>query len=433
MRRTVLAWIAVISLGLACGALEGARRPRYGGTLRLALRAQVRNLDPSDLAVEPLEAAAKEKVVRQVFETLVRLDEAGRPQPQLAREWTHDEVKKQWLFLPRAGVEFHNGVPWSPAPGSLAYPDDVPLDQLLRELARPQNAITLRASDGTLLGTGPFRVAEFQPGKLVKLTAHESYWGGRAFLDAVEVRMARSYAEQALDLELGQVDVVELPVTGVRRARQRGDPVATSAPLEIVALVIDRTKPPTEAVREALALTLDRPAIQGVLLQRMGEPSAALLAQWLSGYAFAFPVDRDIAKARQLAAGAPLVPFRYDRTDPVLRPVAERIALDASEAGLRLAAGAGEGGVRLTTWRITSTEPREALIELGRFAGSAPPKRGTSYERERALLDGRFILPIAHLPACYALNSRVQGWIGAKWLPSDRWDLGSIWLAEAAR
>jgi len=418
---------------LACGALEGARRPRYGGTLRLALRAQVRNLDPTDLAVEPLESAAKEKLVRQVFETLVRLDEAGRPQPQLAREWTHDEVKKQWLFLPRAGVEFHNGVPWSPVPGSLAYPDDIPLEQLLRELARPQSAITLRASDGTLVGTGPFRVAEFQPGKLVKLMAHESYWGGRAFLDAVEVRMARSYSEQALDLELGQVEVVELPVTGVRRARQRGDPIATSAPLEIVALVFDRAKPPTEAVREALALTLDRPAIQGVLLQRMGEPSAALLAQWLSGYAFAFLMDRDIGRARQLAAGAPPVPFRYDRTDPVLRPVAERIALDASEAGLRMAAGAGEGGVRLTTWRITATEPREALLDLGRFAGVTPPKRGTPYERERALLDGRLILPIAHVPACYALHSRVQGWLGANWLPSDRWDLGSIWLAEAAR
>lgn len=433
MRHTALAWTAVISLGLACGALEGARRPRYGGTLRLGVRAQVRNLDPADVALDPLEAAAKEKLLRQVFETLVRLDEAGRPQPQLAKEWTHDETRKQWLFLPREGVEFHNGVAWSPVPGSLAYPDSVPLEQLLRELSRPQNAITLRTSDGTLVGTGPFRVAEFEAGKRVTLAAHESYWGGRAFLDRVEVRMGRGYAEQALDLESGQADVAELPVTAVRRARQRGEAVAVSAPLETVALVFDRAKAPPEAVREALALALDRPAIQGMLLQKMGESSAALLSQWLSGYAFVFPAERDPARARQLASGAPAVPFHYDRADPVLRPVAERIALDASEAGLALRAGGAEGGVRLTTWRNTATDPLEALNAVAAFTGVAAPKRGGPYERERALLEGRFVIPVAHLPACYGLSGRVQGWTGAKWLPSDRWDLGGVWLTEGVR
>jgi peptide/nickel transport system substrate-binding protein len=433
MRHTVSAWIAAISLALVCVSADGGRRPRYGGTLRLDLRAQVRNLEPADLAVDPPEAAAKEKLLQQVFETLVRLDDAGRPQPHLAVEWKHDEARKQWVFVPREGVTFQNGAAWMPAPGTLAFADEIPLDQLLRELSRPQRAITLRATDGSLVGTGPFRVSEFEAGKQIRLTAYEGYWGGRAFPDGVDVRMGRGYPEQAVDLETGQADVIEIPVTEVRRARQRGDIVTMSAPLETLALVFDRTKAPAESVREALALALDRTAIQGVLLQRQGELSAALLPQWLSGYSFVFPTERDLAKARQLAAGSPPLPFRYDRTDPVLRSVAERIALDAAEAGLTLRPGTGEGGVRLVGWRILPTDPYEALNMAATFSGAMPPKRGDPYEREGALLDGRFIIPVAHLPACYALGSRVQGWAGAKWLPSDRWDLGGVWLTEAAR
>ncbi|MBL0160932.1 MAG: hypothetical protein IPP47_28200 [Bryobacterales bacterium] len=78
----------------------------------------------------------------------------------------------------------------------------------------------MRASDGTLLGTDPFRVAEFQPGKLVKLTALEQGVLGRTRL------WTQSGSEDGEELcrnrrwiwRLGQVDVVELPVTGVRRA-----------------------------------------------------------------------------------------------------------------------------------------------------------------------------------------------------------------------
>jgi hypothetical protein len=38
-----------------------------------------------------------------VFETLVRLDEAGAPQPCLALSWQHDAAAKRWQFNLRPG------------------------------------------------------------------------------------------------------------------------------------------------------------------------------------------------------------------------------------------------------------------------------------------------------------------------------------------
>ena len=80
--------IAAISAVLALG--SAAARPRYGGVLRIDVRATVRNLDPADVAIDPLESAVKTNVLSQVFETLVRLDEKGHAQPLLAESWTHD-------------------------------------------------------------------------------------------------------------------------------------------------------------------------------------------------------------------------------------------------------------------------------------------------------------------------------------------------------
>ncbi len=154
MRLTALPPIAAVSLLLVAGAWA-ARRPRYGGVLRVESRAVVRNLDPTDVAVDPLEAALKEKLTAQVFETLVRLDEKGTPRPLLATSWTHDTARRRWVFTARPGVEFHNGAAWAPPGGVVNVADDRSLEQILVELSRPRSAVVLRLPDGSLAGTGP--------------------------------------------------------------------------------------------------------------------------------------------------------------------------------------------------------------------------------------------------------------------------------------
>src|SRR3954468_6877381 len=126
---------------------------------------------------------------------------------------------------------------------------------------------------------GPFRVVEFVPGKKLTLAANDEYSGGRPFLDAIEILMARAPREQMVALQLGRADVIDVPAESMRQASQQGMRLVASSPIELVAIVFSAD---TDArVREAVSLAVDRTAIFNVLLGRQGEPTAALLPNWL--------------------------------------------------------------------------------------------------------------------------------------------------------
>jgi peptide/nickel transport system substrate-binding protein len=342
----------------------------------------------------------------QIFETLVRLNDRGEPQPWLATSWTHEPERKRWVFAARPNVALHNGTMWSPDGGVVTEPDDRPIEQILRDLARPRNAVMVRAADGSLLGTGPFRVARWDAEKSATLAAHDGYWGGRPFLDTIEIQMGRALGDQALDLEVGKADVVEIPVSEIRR--RRGVNVVATELVEIIALVFENGRA-TDSVREALALLIDRAAIHTVLLQKQGEISGALLPRWLSGYSFLFSTERNVARARQLAGTATLT-FGYDRQDAMLRAIGERISVNASEAGITMRPGTASADVRLVKLPITSRDALSALEDLAAILKTPLPPGANLYEAERALLDGHRVIPLVHLPEAWAVGARVKNW-----------------------
>jgi peptide/nickel transport system substrate-binding protein len=259
MKPSASAWFAAASLLLSLTAANAETRPRYGGTLRVEMTAALNNLDPAEIPADPVVLEAKARLVPAVFETLVRLDENGNPQPCLATSWVHDAARKLWIFTPRDRVRLHNGATWMPAPGSLEVPDDRPIDQILRELARPWNAIVIRDPDGSLAGTGPFKVSRWEAGKSATLLAHEDHWKGRPYLDSVEIQMGRNLREQAQDLQLGKADVADAAVS-LREAPPNMTPDMT------LSLVFDSPRA-SAAVREAVSLSIDRAAIHKVLLK----------------------------------------------------------------------------------------------------------------------------------------------------------------------
>jgi peptide/nickel transport system substrate-binding protein len=391
------------------------------------------NLDPSESPSDSADAAAKEKVLNQVFETLVELDAEGRPRPLLATSWTHDAARKKWLFSVRPNVTLHNGAGWEPPGGAIAVDDRRPIDEILRSLAKPQSAIAVRMPDGTLEGTGPFRVTRWEPRKAVTLEAFDRYWGGRPFLDQIDIRLGRSQRDQGLDFDLGQADAIEIPLTEVKRIQQRGGKVALSPPVETLALVFDNPKPELDRIREALAWSIDRPAIHSVLLQKQGEISGALLPQWLSGYAFLFDRDRNVAKAKELAVNPPPLTLVYDKQNPLIRSIAERIMLNASDAGIALRSATGPSGdIHIAMLRIRSIDPRVALEDLA--AALQAPTVGTASSdpsnlnaMERALIEVRRLIPLFQLPVALELNPAVRSWPPRQ----ARWQ--DVWLDERSK
>jgi ABC-type transport system substrate-binding protein len=417
--------------------------------LRVEMQAAVRALDP---------AQAPGRLAGLVFEGLVRLDEHGRPQPALAVSWQSSPGTRRWQFHLRPGVKFHDGSPLTPAAAVAALPasangwtvgpladgivirSEHPMPDLLSELASVRNSIVLRAPGGALSGTGPFRVTQWEPDRRAVFSANDDYWDGRPFLDSIAVQMGRTAQQQVLDLELGRADLVELSPGDVRRASQGGMKLWTSAPVTLLAIVFEPGRAAEDArLREALALSIDRAAIQGVLLQKQGEPAGGLLPEWLSGYAFLFRTARDTARARQLVSAiapstAPLT-LGYDSADPLARSIAERIAVNAREAGIRpqVSPQAPKPDLRLVRVRIRSVEPADALAGLASSLGlqgiADPVSPEACYTAERALVEDFRVIPLVHLPEIYASRPAVRTWQTPGLSKTGEWRFEDVWLA----
>jgi len=392
--------------------LSAAARPHYGGTLRVEFHSAVSSLDPNEPARDSEEYIAKSRLIPAVFETLVRINDRGEVEPWLATSWAHEPSRRRWVFTARPGVLLQNGMPWNPPGGAVVVPDDKPIEQTLRTLAQPNSAIAVRGTDGSLYGTGPFRVVKWSPTEAT-LAAHENYWGGRPYLDAIELQFGRAVRDQTLDLETGKAEAVEAAFTDLRRLAQKGLRTSMAAkPAITLALVFDNPRI-SPSLREALGLAIDRGAIQSVLLQGGGESTGALLPRWLSGYSFVFPKTRDVVKAKLQAASSGTLGFAFDRQDSVLRPIAERIAVNGNEAGITLRASSGPPDVSLVRLPVTANDEWAALEGMAQALKIPLPSGLSPYEGEKALLENARVIPLFHLQESWAWSAQVRNWTGS--------------------
>ena len=391
MKLRLFLFLAAISVVLAVVAapLRPARRPRYGGTLRVEIGTIVRSLDPS-VAANPEEAVAKNE-----------------------------------------------------------------LDALLYDR---------RSEDGTFVGaagSGVFRLSAWEAEKSAVFAANEDYRAGRPFVDSIEVQMGRSTHERLLDLELNKADFAQIPAELARQAADHGVRVSASQPDELLALVFLKGRTATEnaRVREAIARCIDRAAIVNFILQKEGEPAGGLLPQWSSGTAFLFPTETDARGAKEIwsqISPSPKLVLGYDSADTLEQSVAERIVVNAKEAGISLvsraipnpgtaSAHAGSEALRgdtihvdarLIRLRMPSPMPRVALaafidvlgplggIEAGPLPENASPE--DIYNSERSIISGGRVAPLVWMPQVYGLSARVRDW--KQPVAGESWPLADVWL-----
>jgi peptide/nickel transport system substrate-binding protein len=436
MKHSAWLWLALISAVLGPTS-RAETRPQYGSTLRTATSVALPSLDPAD-KTQP-DSIAKRNLTRLMFDTLVKMDDRGRIKPALALSWQASSGTQRWEFRLRRGVKFHDGSPmtaqavaasiraanpeWTVVAGSDSVTVELgtPQPDLPSQLARSRNAIARRSEGGTFVGTGAFRIGDWQPGKKLSLAANEEYWGGRPFLDRIEIALGRSGRDQIMAMELGNLDLVELPPDQARRPPGEGKRVATSLPLVLLALRFNREAQSSDEakLRRALALSIDRSSIRNVVLQGTGDPSGGLLPDWLSGYAFVFPTAQDLDHARQLCSEVKRIPawtVGYDTNDPLARLIAERIALNAKDAGISIqVTGSSNSDMRLERFPLASLNPRLALAAFASTStGLTDPAIGDSvddfFKAESAVVAKEQWIPLFYLPATYAMSSTIENW-----------------------
>jgi peptide/nickel transport system substrate-binding protein len=450
MKLTGFRWIVISSVFAASGALA-ATRPHYGGTLRIQMASTVSTLAPAE--TNPGDALAARNVFGLIFDTLVVLNDRGEPQPGLAISWQVEPGNQRWQFVLRPGVRFSDQTQVTPelvaaslrrvnpqwkvtaSETAVVIELDTPSPSLPGELALSCNSIT-KLDGGRLIGTGPFVVSQWDAGKKLVLTAREDYWGGRPFLDSIDIAMGRGFREQTIAYDMGQAQLIEVPPELAHQATAARE-VRTSEPTELVALLFARDvqSPEDAKQRRALALSIDRAMLNRVVFQGGGEPADGLLPDWLSGYGFLFPVKADLTGAQQLRAEVPQAPLwnlGFDAGDPPARVLAERIALNASDAGLRVQlTNQSNSDIRLVRVGVVSLDPQVALAELAKsLAIPAPHFLGNSaddlYHAESAMLQSQRVIPLLYLESAWAVSKTVRHWEDTH---DGTWRLPGVWLA----
>ena len=420
-------WIAIFgSLLFLCGMAATARtRPHYGGTLRIDIR--------SDPLQSPNGVARK-----LVADTLTRVDDNGQVLPALALRWESQSTDHRWQFWLRPGIHFHDGTPLTAAEvvqslsqecggcpwharvagESVAITSESPMPGLPAELARSQYAILRKDDDGNLDGPGPFRVAADSNGILF-LSATDDSWDGRPLVDAIEIYGGRSIHYQWLDLSVGRTDIVEVPAEQLRQAQQDHMPLAVAArPSDLVVLSIAAKGALRDVrIRQAIAMFVDRAALFNIY-QKQGEITASVLPEALSGYAFLFPTAPDVAGARELRGqqSVPLLHLAVDSSDPVLRLVADRLALNLHDCGFNVqvvsqnASTSAELTLRMV--HLEAADAGSALREILSDFDTPDVVDGadstTLYQAERSFLESYTVVPLLYLPRAYGLSGRVR-------------------------
>ena len=417
MRLRACLWLALSSF--PAGFLCGETRPHYGGTLNIDLSTTFNSLDGE---------ATPPALWRLVGQTLVTVNSRGELEPLLATGWQREADAHRWRITLRNDVRFHDGellnagnvaaillaalkgihgdAAITAGGSTMVIQSESGLPNLPAELAEPRMAVVRTSETNSLIGTGPFRVMNWDPGRRLSLAAFEDYWGGRPYLDLLAVNLASVRTT---------ADVFDIPFASPRRIVPETVRIWQSAPKELLAIAAQNVRP--ELV-QALALAIDRAAIVNVLAQRRGSPANALLPQWLSGYAFLFEAPPNTARARELASPVRPAPITlsYSPGDSFARAVAERIALNARDAGMAVQPSTNaRGALRLVRCSLESSDAVAELANLalclglenrpGALDNSRPE---TIYQAERALLESNRVIPLAHLDSVYGLAPRVH-------------------------
>ncbi len=243
----------------------------------------------------------------------------------LATQWAWDASRTALTFTLREGVKWHDGKPFTSAdvkctwdmvsglvPGKIRKSprqewytnlSEVSVNgdyQVTFHLKRPQpSMLAMLASgyspvypchvpSGTMrtkpVGTGPFRFVEYKMNEIARLERNSDYWKkGLPYLDKIEVPIVPNRATRMLGLVSGKYDIsFPTDVTVRLMADLKVQAPAVQCTLRAIGtsnLIINREAPPFDNadIRQALAMTLDRPAFNKIMNEGVDGIGASML------------------------------------------------------------------------------------------------------------------------------------------------------------
>ena len=157
------------------------------------------------------------------------------------------------------------------------------------------------------VGTGPFKVVEYNPREDVQLEAFADHWGGAPKLDEVTYRFISEPSTAVAELQAGRVDIVIPPTIPIGMIdtinNHDGASIVSVASPTVEAIRFNTQSGITadERVRKALIMAVDRQAIIDSILAGEGEMIASFQgAQSFGNDPDMEPLPYDPQQARKL-------------------------------------------------------------------------------------------------------------------------------------
>ena len=341
---------------LPSGDAELKGTPIDGGVLKLL------GSDPPTLDPHQTGDVTSSRYILEVFGGLLTIDPNLAIVPDIAQDWDLDSDGMGYTFRLNPAVTFHDGrkvtaadMQWSleraadPATESPAVDTflgdivgakaklngdadsisgisviddetlrieiDAPKSYFLSKLTYPSSFVVDRANVETGRdwvkapnGTGPFILAEYEPGELMRLERFDGYHLAPAMIDAVEFNLAGGdglLMYENDELHTGRVGIAGLsifqdPTNPLHDQFHQGPPE-----FDVAYIGMNTSEPPFDDVNVRLALNyaIDRETIAEVLLENAVVPAKGILPPGFPGYnpdlaGFNFDPER----ARQLLA-----------------------------------------------------------------------------------------------------------------------------------
>ncbi|GJF06045.1 ABC transporter substrate-binding protein [Pseudonocardia sp. D17] len=362
----IAALAAIVLVGTACGSNGGATSaaanpdhldsskpfggdpaeegtPKPGGTLIVGMYTEARSFDP---------VIGSNLMASAVYDSLLKMDSKGNPQPYLAQSMDTPDGGKTWVMKLRPGVTFQDGTPFNadavifnvkrqmdtPAALGKLYTEPIqtmtatdPLTitfVLKRPTATFPTSFALPFSSGNLgsiasptavqkegadygrnpVGAGPFQFVDWIPNNKIDVKKFDNYWDkGKPYLDAIQFRPISDTDARYASVQNGDVD---LDIGGffseLRQASMNKDLVTYYGPGgDGQYLYYNLTKKPFDdkSVRQALVMAIDPKALNATQYNNVGllttTPFAPDSQYFSQAAADAYP-KYDPAKAKQL-------------------------------------------------------------------------------------------------------------------------------------
>ena len=354
--KRVFLFVASLILAFACGS-EGFAQQAHGGKLVISDGVGTpRHFNPA------IQSGTATLIVGvQIFASPLRYDENWNPQPYLAKSWKVSEDGQSVTLRLVEGATFHDGnlitsedvafsimtiKQYHPFKSMFAPVERVdtpdPHTAIIR-LVHPHPAILLAMSPAFLpvlpkhvygdgqdlmthpanlapIGSGPFKLAEYVPGKSIVLKRNENYFiPGRPYLDEIIIRLEKDPAVQMVEIERQEAHLIpsfsDFP--GLDRLSRARHLIITPrgyegvGPINWLAFNLLRKPLDDKRVRQAIAYAIDSDFIIGYLHQGRSRRAPSPISPdspFFSPAVNSYPMDLERANKLLDKAGYPRKP-----------------------------------------------------------------------------------------------------------------------------